>query len=419
VTARTSSFHFKGLNTAIPEIAQQLGVAYVVEGSVRKAGNQVRITAQLIKAADGFHVWSDTFTRELKDIFAVQDEIAGLIAKNLELKIGTSSGAAKEVVNPEAFELYVQARRAWNLRNAAGFAQAEELLTRALTLEPNFARAHVALADVWTLRAIANGVIETYGQRSAPVFTQIVGEIEKALALDPDSSEARASLSLVVRFRQWDLAGAERELRRAIELNPNYATAHHWLGNCLSESGRIEEGLGEARRAAELDPFSLRILENYAKDLVRAGRQEEALAVLGRAEALSARAPLTLLTKAEALLQLGRRAEAIAVTREMGDADRAVLLAKAGEKAEAEAALGEAEGWFRYALLVALGRTAEAIAALRAEDVPASEVANWLMDPRLDPFRSDRHFVELLKTLGLTEAHARAQAWRAAHPAAK
>ncbi len=417
VTARTSSFHFKGTNTAIPEIAQQLGVVYVVEGSVRKQGDKVRITAQLIKAADGFHVWSDTFTRDLKDIFAVQDEIAGLIAKNLELKIGTSSPAATVAVNPQAFELYVQARQAWNLRNAAGFAQAEELLTRALMLEPKFARAHAALADVWALRAVANGVIETFGQRNAPVFTQIAGEIEKALALDPDSSEARASFGLIVRFRQWDLAASERELRRSIELNPNYATAHHWLGNCLSESGRIDEGLAELRRAAELDPFSLRILENYAKGLVLAGRQEEALAVLGRAEALSARAPLTLFTKAEALLQLGRRAEAIAVARELGDAERAVQLAKAGEKSEAEAALGEAEGWLRYQLLIALGRTAEAIASLRAEDMPASKLRNWLMDPRLDPFRQEPHFLNLLATLGLTEAHARMQAWRAAHSA--
>ncbi|HWA28570.1 MAG TPA: TIR domain-containing protein [Lacunisphaera sp.] len=413
VSARTSAFYFKGKEMPVGEIARQLGVAYVIDGSVRKAGEKVRITAQLIKAADGFQVWSDTFTRDLKDIFAVQDEIAGLIAQQLQLTLARTARATAPI-NPEAFELYVKARRAWNLRSAAGFAEAEERLTRALILEPDFARAHAALADVWMLRAIANGVIDTFGQRTAPVFAQITSEIQKALALDPDSSEARASWGLVVRLRQWDLAGAEREFRRAIELNPNYATAHHWLGNCLSESGRIDEGLAEDRRAAELDPFSLRILENYAKGLVRAGRCEEALAVLGRAEALSAKAPLTLLTKAEALLQLGRRAEAIATARELDGTDRAELLARAGEKAEAESALPDAEGWLRYQLQTALGHTADAIANLRAEDVPSTELAGWLLDPRLDPFRSDPHFVELLKTLGLTEAHARMQAWRKA-----
>lgn len=414
VSARTSAFFFKGKEVPVPEIAKQLGVAYIIEGSVRKQGDKVRIAAKLIKAADGFPVWSDTFTRDLKDIFAVQDEIAGLIAKNFELKIGASSAAAKAAVNPQAFELYVQARRAWSLRSAGGFAEAEQLLTRALLLEPGFARAHVALADVWMLRAIANGVIDTFGQREAPIFAQITSEIQKALALDPDSAEARASWGLVVRLQQWDQAGAEREFRRAVELNPNYATAHQWLGTCLVESGWIDEGVAESRRAVELDPFSLRILQSYAQGLIYAGSAEEALAVLGRAEALQARSPLSLYLKGEALLQLGRRADVIATARELDGTDRVELLAKAGERTEAEAALPEAEGWARYQLLSALGRTGEALAKLQAEDVPGSDVGKWLLDPRLDPFRQERHFMELLKTLGLTEAHARMQAWRAA-----
>ena len=150
VSARTSAFSFKGKGVAIPEIARQLGVGYVVEGSVRKQGTKVRITAQLIKAADGFHVWSDTFTRDLKDIFAVQDEIAGLVAKNLEAKLGATTRSA--AVDVRAFELYMQGRAAWNRRNAEGFDRAEGLLRQALDLAPDFARAHAALADVWMIQ---------------------------------------------------------------------------------------------------------------------------------------------------------------------------------------------------------------------------------------------------------------------------
>src|SRR5207248_6729251 len=120
VSARTSAFSFKGKNVPIPEIARQLGVAYVVEGSVQRAGERVKITAQLIKATDGFHVWSDTFTRDARDVFAIEEEIAGLIAKQLSLKLGASSAAATASVKPEAFELYLQGRQAWNLRTAEG-----------------------------------------------------------------------------------------------------------------------------------------------------------------------------------------------------------------------------------------------------------------------------------------------------------
>ncbi len=151
VSARTSAFFFKGKQVPLAEIAKQLGVAYVVEGSVRKSGDRLRITAQLINAADGFHVWSDNFDREAKDIFAVQDEIAGLIAKNLQLKMGAGNSAAR-AVDPQALELYLQGRQAWNLRTTEGFARAENLFNRALALDPAFARAHTGLADVWMIR---------------------------------------------------------------------------------------------------------------------------------------------------------------------------------------------------------------------------------------------------------------------------
>ena len=148
VSARTSAFHFKGKDTPIPEIAQQLGVAYVVEGSVRKSGDRVRITAQLVKAADGFHIWSENFDRELKDIFAVQDEIAGLIAKNLQLKLDTGNVADVEgTKNVAAYEAFLKGRQAWNSNTASGYREAVPQFLRAIQPDPDFALAYGALAE--------------------------------------------------------------------------------------------------------------------------------------------------------------------------------------------------------------------------------------------------------------------------------
>ncbi|MDI1250021.1 MAG: TIR domain-containing protein, partial [Lacunisphaera sp.] len=168
VAARTSAFFFKGKNLPIAEIAAKLNVAYVVEGSVQRAGERVKITAQLIKAADGYHVWSESFTRDAKDVFAVQDEIAGLIAKQLSLKLGASSAAATAAVNPEAFEFFVQARQAWNQRTARAYARAEVLLQRALDLDPDFVRARALLALVWTFQAVERKELGLFSQRDAP-----------------------------------------------------------------------------------------------------------------------------------------------------------------------------------------------------------------------------------------------------------
>ena len=142
-------------------------------------------------------MWSDNFDRELKDVFAVQDEIAGLIAKNLSLKLGASPAVARRELNPAAFELYLQGRQAWNLRNVEGFARAEQLLNRALELEPNFARAQAALADVTLLRAVYGYAVGAFGQRQSPELVRIGAQIAQVLALEPDLAEAHASLGLV------------------------------------------------------------------------------------------------------------------------------------------------------------------------------------------------------------------------------
>ncbi|MDP3069481.1 MAG: tetratricopeptide repeat protein [Opitutaceae bacterium] len=420
VSARTSAFHFKGKDTPIPEIAQQLGVAYVVEGSVRKQGDKVRITAQLIKAADGFHVWSDTFTRDLKDIFAVQDEIAGLIAKNLSLKLGASSSGAKAAINPEAFELYVQARQAWNLRTTEGFDRAEELLNRALALEPDFARAHAALSDVWGTRGSEIG---QFGRRESPLMRRIIAAAERAVALDPNSGEAHASLGNAY-LNSWKLAEATRTLRHAVALNPNYATGRQMLGRALLAQGYFAEAAAEMARATELDPLSHRIIDNYAIALFAMGRPTEALAATERALALWPDSVQAGRWRARCLSKLGRHEEAVAQARRVKEDDvpTSVYLVEvfvaAGLKSEAEEILAKLDRNFagrRFVGLLELGRYEEALAAMN----PAEMNPQSFYQTNLDPVRDDPRFKQVLATLGLTDTDARVRAWHQAHPPEK
>ena len=421
VTARTSSFHFKGMNTAIPEIAQQLGVAYVVEGSVRKAGSQVRITAQLIKAADGFHVWSDTFTRELKDVFALQDEIAGLIAKNLSLKLGASSAASTATVNPQAFELYVQARQGWNLWTPAGFDLAEKLLNRALALEPNFARAHAALADVWLQRLdpvrTASAVED---QTWLTEKARIMAKINQALALDPDSAEAHASLGTALRA-DGKQTEAESALRRALALDPNYASARQWLGRVLLDLGQMDEALEHLKLATELDPLSPIIWNNYGIGLSHAGRTAEGFIAFDRAFTLEPNSFQMLQSKSRALVDLGRITEVVALVRSLpsdNEQNRFLqisVFARAGLKAEAEARFAagfsdDANGSRRNVLsLFALGRTDEAMARMIQKKRSPLLPGGLPLEPNLRPGA---------KRSALGEAHSRRRADRSPRPRA-
>ena len=314
---------------------------------MRKQGDKVRITAQLIKAADGFHVWSDTFTRELKDIFAVQDEIAGLIAKNLSLKLGASSAASKAAVNPEAFELYVQARQAWNRRSSEGFDLAESLLSRALATEPDFARAHAALADVWTHRWLRTlGEIGTKDQSISDEKERIRATIRHALTLDPNSAEAHASIGLVLQFDAKP-SEAESALRRAIVINPNYAPAHIWFSLSLVALARMDDALAHARIATERAPLSPAAWDAYGTTRIHAGRFSEGVIAGDRALALQLDFTRALNRKSEALVNLGRFTEAIAVAKQVpsvGTYNKSLqcfVFALGGLKAEAETLFAE------------------------------------------------------------------------------
>jgi TolB-like protein/Flp pilus assembly protein TadD len=248
VSARTSAFYFKGKEVPIPDIARQLGVAYVVEGSVRKAGDKVRITAQLIKAADGFHVWSDTFTRDLKDIFAVQDEIAGLIAKNLEVKMGIA--AARPTVDLEAYQEYLTGRALVSKAGNADLREAVGYFEKAVAIEPKFTAAWVSLASAHTQLGRWGGAPTLQSWAAARAA------IDRALALEPDSPDVLLALGWIRRTAEWDWRGAEQAFRRSLKLRPNQPDALAGAAVLLFNVGQTDEAFRLGQQAAQLDPLN-------------------------------------------------------------------------------------------------------------------------------------------------------------------
>ena len=429
VVGSASAFSFKGKAVPIPEIARQLGVTHLVEGTVLQEGSTVRVTAKLIQA-DGFQVGvPEKVDRELRNIFALHDEVAALIARQLSLKLGASSTAAKETVDPEAFELYVQARQAWGMRTTAGFAQAEILLKKALTIEPDFARAHAALADVWTTAAGATAAVGPFRLRGSPVIQQSAVAAQRAIQLDPQLAEAHAALGNVY-WNDWRIGEAETALRLAVTLNANYASAHQWLGRVLATQGRMDEAVAALRRAHDLEPLAHKIADNLGLILFSAGRYSEALALAERAQALQPNSFQAAGIRAWALSELGRADAAVAAVRVVvGEPPTtsknhfAYALARAGARREAQAMLDRIAPAERSASGAAaslvLGQLEACWSALEegSQSLLATEVL--LFWPVFDPIRTESRFRRMLSDLGLTEAHARAQAWRAANPPEK
>ena len=255
VAARTSSFTFKGRNKDIPTIGERLNVDYVLEGSVRKAGNTIRITAQLINVDDGFHLWSEKYDRELKSVFAIQDEISQAITKALQVEIMGEAGASlvkPSTTNIEAYDHYLLGRYHWMKRTAKGLITAIEYFKQAITFDPNYALAYSGLADVYL-------VLPVYipDSNRVDIKARANEAVKKALAINPNLAEAHTSLGFARQAFHFDYNGAESEYRRAIELNPKYAPAYYRYSFLLLFTGRLEEALAEGRKALELEPFSL------------------------------------------------------------------------------------------------------------------------------------------------------------------
>jgi TolB-like protein len=277
VSARTSAFSYKGSDATIARIARELGVSHVLEGSVRKAGNQVRVTAQLIEAGSGFHLWSETYDRELTNIFAIQDDIAQSIAGALTVRLlpAAEQPNLTGTTNLEAYELYLQGVNLWHLRTGESLEQALTLFQQAIQLDPSFARAHAYLALTW-------GIIADYTDRPlAEIVPATRAAAEAALALDPDSVEAATALiQPLLAESPATLESLIERGRNLIARNPGFATTHQWHATNLFNAGFVEEAVAAYGIGLDLDPRSRIIHQNLAILLVVQGRFDEAAKLL-------------------------------------------------------------------------------------------------------------------------------------------
>jgi TolB-like protein/Flp pilus assembly protein TadD len=273
VIARTSAMQYKGARKPLPEIARELGVRGIIEGSVQRAGNRIRITALLIDGRNGFNLWAKPYDRDVTDVLSMQSEIAGDIVREVSAVLTpaerTSRAAERREVNPEAFELYLKGRFEWNERTKESLGQAVDLFTRSARIDPSYAAALAGLADAYSIQANSGFV------PASSVLDKARAAAQQALDLDPQSAEAHAALGFILyQFdRDWD--GAAAQLRRAMELNPNYANACQWYGALLFIVNRRDEGLRMLRKAVDLDPLAPRIRSAYAYYLFFSGRYQD------------------------------------------------------------------------------------------------------------------------------------------------
>jgi len=271
VISRTSTQHFKSTPDNLPQIAKQLGVAHILEGSVQKASDQVRVNVQLINALTDAHLWADTYDRKLTDIFAVESEIAKTIADTLQARLTGSEKtemSKKPTEDPEAYEFYLKGRFFWNKRTGIDLRKAIEYFNQAVARDPNYALAYVGLSDSYLL-------LPNYGSTSSQeALPPARAAAKKALALDDSLAEAHASLGLLATI-ELDLERARSELERAVQLKPNYATAHHWLALADMTLARFDPAIGEGKRAIELDPLSVIINADFSWLYLCARRYDE------------------------------------------------------------------------------------------------------------------------------------------------
>jgi len=423
VVARTSAFSFRGKETDIREIGRRLNVETLLEGSVRKAGNQVRITAQLINVADGYHLWSEKYDRKIgdmccpEDIFAIQDEISLAMVEELKGKLLRKEKAAivkRHTEDLEAYNLYLKGRHFWNKRTEESLKKSIEYFKEAIKRDPRYALAYAGLADSYiTLRDYSS-------VSPKEVYPKAKKAVRKALEIDGTLAEAHTSLAQL-RFREWDWEGAEKESKRAIQLNPGYATAHHWYAFNLMYMARFDEAIEEIKRAQELDPLSLVISRNAALVFYFARDYNRALEELKKTQEMDLSFSLTHTWLAYVYLQKGMYKEALREVQKESDIHRLLnpqveaakgrAYARMGKRGEARKILDDLLERAKKAyvppilladLHFALGEKDQGFKWLnKGYEERDSTVLEIKVDPGFDSVRSDPRFITLLKKIGL------------------
>jgi TolB-like protein/Tfp pilus assembly protein PilF len=414
VIARTSTQRFKSAPDDLQQIAKQLGVTNILEGSVQKVADQVRVNVQLINAMTDAHLWAETYDRKLTDIFAVESEIAKAIAETLQAKLSgaeKSSIAKAPTANPEAYELYLKGRFFWNKRTGDDLRKSIEYLKQAIAKDPGYALAYAALADSY-------GLLRFYGGAS-PAESVVPAEAaaKKALELDDSLAEAHASLGLIA-TEELEVNRAVTELERAIQLNPNYATAHHWLGLALATLRQSDRSIGELKRALELDPLSMIINADLSIIYLYARRYAAAEAQARKTLEIDSRSFVAHYYLGAALQLTSRLKEAIPEFQKAvelnNDPYSIAMLAQAyarnGQTDEARKLLAHLNEMAKsaevpdYALATAytsLGEKDRAIEALEHGFAEGNKSYLFLLpgDPFLDDLRGDPRFEALVQKI--------------------
>jgi TolB-like protein/Flp pilus assembly protein TadD len=415
VIARSSTQRFQN-KSDLPQIAQQLGVAHLLEGSVQKVNDQVRINVQLIKAANEAHLWAEVYDRKLTDIFAVESEIAKTIADTLQAKLTGSEQrviAARPTENTEAHQLYLKGRFFWNKRTGNDLKKSIDYFQQALAIDPNYALGYAGVADAYVLLPGYNA------GTPQDCYPKAMAAAKKALDSDDTLAEAHTTLALALWYYDFDFAQANKEFQRAIELNPNYATGHQQYGNnTLSALGRFDEAIAEGKRGVELDPLSLVINTDLGVNYLFARRYDEAIAQLRKTIEMDPGYYFAHSNLAQALEMKGDRDGAIAEyqkARALND-DPGVLAYLArfyglgGNKTETEKILDQLKELskqryvsdYSFALVyLGLGEKEEALHWLEQSyrDRAGSDVTWIRVDPLLDPLRGDPRFEALAEKI--------------------
>lgn len=310
VISRTSVMRYKRTHKSMPEIARELNVDAIVEGTIFRSGDRVRITANLLDARHDRHLWAGTYESNLRDILLVQGDAARTIVGAIKVKVAPQEHVAlisSRPVNPEAQDAYLLGRYQWDRRTEESLQRAREYFEKAIAIDPQYAAAYAGLADSYTVLG-DNGL-----RRPKDVFPQAKAAATKALQLDPSLAEAHTSLASVMKAYEWNWQGAEKEFRRAIELNPNYSTAHQFHGELLECVGRYDDAVAELKRARDLDPFAPRVHAVLAWVLYLARRRyDEGIAETQRGLEIDRYHAALFLVRGGLYLQKGMYAQALA-----------------------------------------------------------------------------------------------------------
>jgi TolB-like protein/Tfp pilus assembly protein PilF len=416
VISRTSSMQYKASKKPLPQIAKELNVDAVVEGSVLRSGGRVRITAELIHAKDDHHIWAQSYERDQRDIFAVQSEVTSAIAESIQLKIAPETRqqlAVTHRIDAQAHEDYLRGKHYWSKRSPEDFNRAIDYYQRAIARDPNYAEAYAGLANTYAL--IGGYALVAQG----PFIEKAREAAQRALTLDPRLADAHVALAVIAQNYDWDWKRAESEYRRAIELDGNNATAHHWYGEFLSYQGRFRAAFDEIGRAQQLDPLSLIIKADKGATFMFARQYPQAIEqfkeVLAQ-EPLYGRAHIIQYAYAlngqfdEALrdsAQLRRANDSRAA-----EAGEGYILARKGDTKAARAILKDLQekndaGDDPIAVLivqVGLNDKDAAFASLeRAYELHSTAISTLKVHPIFDPLRNDPRFTALMKRVGLAD----------------